>query len=240
MEFIIPKFLKAQHVSSGTPLIIRSCKLYLQPLVLYTDLVTGRCQGWVGNGSFLLTTNGHHICIWTRGCKYGLQPLLMSVMPLETCWAFKKLGIINSFTRLYLVGYFHWFILRCTDPWILNWRKRTWYLGNYIGPVPYKLKLGWHESEMYVTDVTQNNIWWKVKWTVTDESRQFPEFSWKPYSIRGDTVGWTTVTILFCGRFTQLMQWENNSVQKNSFSFVAWRATTACGCWCSKTQVSEF
>ena len=26
-------FLKAQHVSSGTPLIIRSSKLYLQPLV---------------------------------------------------------------------------------------------------------------------------------------------------------------------------------------------------------------
>jgi len=26
-------FLKAQHVSSGTPLIIRSSKLHLQPLV---------------------------------------------------------------------------------------------------------------------------------------------------------------------------------------------------------------
>ena len=33
IEFIISKFLKAQHVSSGTPLIIRSSKLYLQPLV---------------------------------------------------------------------------------------------------------------------------------------------------------------------------------------------------------------
>jgi hypothetical protein len=43
IEFIIPKFLKAQHVSSGTSPIIRSSKLY--------DLmVTGRCQGWVGNG----------------------------------------------------------------------------------------------------------------------------------------------------------------------------------------------
>jgi hypothetical protein len=29
-------------------------------------------------------------------------------------------GIINSITRLHLVGYFCWFILRCTDPWILN------------------------------------------------------------------------------------------------------------------------
>ena len=34
IEFIIPKFfLKAHHVSSGTPLIIGSSKLYLQPLV---------------------------------------------------------------------------------------------------------------------------------------------------------------------------------------------------------------
>jgi len=33
IEFIIPNFLKTQHVSSGTPLIIRSSKLYLQPLV---------------------------------------------------------------------------------------------------------------------------------------------------------------------------------------------------------------
>jgi hypothetical protein len=31
-----------------------------------------------------------------------------------------NVGIINSITRLHLVGYFYWFILRCTDPWILN------------------------------------------------------------------------------------------------------------------------
>jgi len=29
-------------------------------------------------------------------------------------------GIINSITRLHLVGYFYWFILRCTDPCILT------------------------------------------------------------------------------------------------------------------------
>jgi hypothetical protein len=33
IEFIIPKFLKAQHVSNGALLVIRSSKLYLQPLV---------------------------------------------------------------------------------------------------------------------------------------------------------------------------------------------------------------
>jgi len=33
LEFIIPKLLKTQRVSSGTPLIIRSSKPYLQPVV---------------------------------------------------------------------------------------------------------------------------------------------------------------------------------------------------------------
>jgi len=34
IEFIIPKFFEgSKHVSSGTSLIIRSTKLYLQPLV---------------------------------------------------------------------------------------------------------------------------------------------------------------------------------------------------------------
>jgi len=31
----------------------------------------------------------------------------------------KKFGIINSITTLHLVVYFYWFILRCTDQWIL-------------------------------------------------------------------------------------------------------------------------
>jgi len=33
IEFIFQSLLKAQHVSSGTPLIIRSSKLYLQALI---------------------------------------------------------------------------------------------------------------------------------------------------------------------------------------------------------------
>ena len=32
--------------------------------------------------------------------------------------------IINYITRLHLVGYFYWFTLRCTDPWILNLKPR--------------------------------------------------------------------------------------------------------------------
>jgi len=35
-------------------------------------------------------------------------------------------GIINSITKLHLVGYFYWFILRCTDPWILNLYCCVW------------------------------------------------------------------------------------------------------------------
>jgi len=39
-------------------------------------------------------------------------------------------GIINSITKLHLVGYFYWFILRCTDPWIL---KMTVCCAGWIG-----------------------------------------------------------------------------------------------------------
>jgi hypothetical protein len=34
-------------------------------------------------------------------------------------------GIINSITRLHLVGYISWVIPRCTDPWILNCQAYT-------------------------------------------------------------------------------------------------------------------
>jgi len=37
-----------------------------------------------------------------------------------------NVGIINSITRLHLVGSFYWFILRCTDPWILTLILLTW------------------------------------------------------------------------------------------------------------------
>jgi len=54
VKFIIPKFLKVQHVSSGTPLIIRSSKLYLQSLVYrpYGDRSLSRLNGdcSAGNG----------------------------------------------------------------------------------------------------------------------------------------------------------------------------------------------
>jgi len=39
-----------------------------------------------------------------------------------------KGGIINSVTRLHLVGCFCWIILRCTDPLILNLYYQAWIL----------------------------------------------------------------------------------------------------------------
>jgi hypothetical protein len=46
---------------------------------------TGRCQGWA------LTTAVHHMCIQTRSCKYSLKLLMMSGVPLKTCWASIKI-----------------------------------------------------------------------------------------------------------------------------------------------------
>jgi hypothetical protein len=50
-------FLKAQHVSSGTPLIIRSSKLYLQPLVYIAK------AEWALRAHSALATAGHHMGI---------------------------------------------------------------------------------------------------------------------------------------------------------------------------------
>ena len=56
-----------------------------------------------------LTTAGHHMGIKTRSCKYGLELLMMSGMPLETCWAFNK----RRNNKLYYKVAFCWlFLLR--------------------------------------------------------------------------------------------------------------------------------
>jgi len=59
---------------------------------LHTHVVTGHSQVWVGTA---VPTQTH------------VEPSMNG-------------GIVNSITRLHLVGYFYWVILRCTDPWILN------------------------------------------------------------------------------------------------------------------------
>ena len=79
---------------------------------LYTHVVTGRCQA--------LATAGHHMGIWTRGCKYSLELLMMSGVPLETCWAFNKLCNNKFYYKAASCWYFYWVTLRCTDPWVSN------------------------------------------------------------------------------------------------------------------------
>ena len=44
-NFIIPYLYEAQHVSDDTPPVIRSLKLYWQPLVFHTWKVVGRAVG---------------------------------------------------------------------------------------------------------------------------------------------------------------------------------------------------
>jgi hypothetical protein len=107
---IFQNLLKAQHVSSGIPLLNRSTKLYLQPLVYI------------------------HIW-WPAVVQPGQRPVTTWVYKPEAAdtvwsswwWAVCRskrvepsvnFGIINSITRLHLVGYDYWFILRCTYQWI--------------------------------------------------------------------------------------------------------------------------
>ena len=69
-----------------------------------------------------------------------------------------NVGIINYITRLHLVSYFYWYILRCTDPWISKVRvnlqlctlKGSW-LGSQVtvwSEVMYSffLCLGWFKA----------------------------------------------------------------------------------------------
>jgi len=45
-------------------------------------MVTGRCQG-ISHSA--LTTASRHMGIYTRGCKYSLELLMISGVPLQTC-----------------------------------------------------------------------------------------------------------------------------------------------------------
>jgi hypothetical protein len=76
-------FRAAYRSSSGAPNCI--CSLWF----IYTcgDQPLSRLSG---NSHPAWTTAGHHMCIYTRGCKYSLELLMMSGMPLETCWACNK------------------------------------------------------------------------------------------------------------------------------------------------------
>ena len=85
---------EAQHVSGDTPPVIRSLKLYKQPLVLHMWKVVGRCP----------TT--FHICK-TRGCLCSFRLLMMGGVSPKTCWvSFKIRNNKNFDTLLHLVRFF--------------------------------------------------------------------------------------------------------------------------------------
>jgi uncharacterized protein with PQ loop repeat len=92
--------MKLNMFRAKTPPIIRSIKLYWQPLVLHTwkvvgRVVGGRCQGhcaWQGPPTTLPTTL--HVCK-SRACQCSFMLLMMDGVSPETCWVLYKYGIIN-------------------------------------------------------------------------------------------------------------------------------------------------
>jgi len=80
----LKKFRATYRSSSGA--LNCTCSLWF----LYTcgDRLLSRLSG-ISHSA--LATAGHHMGVKIRGCKYSLELLMMSGVPLETCWAFKKL-----------------------------------------------------------------------------------------------------------------------------------------------------
>ena len=110
--------MKAQHVSSGIPLIIRSSKLYLKPLVYIHMWWPAVFQaGWERPVTICVykpeAANTVWSSWWWAVCRSKhVEPSI-------------NFEIINSITRLHLVYCFYWLILRCTDQWILKINKHT-------------------------------------------------------------------------------------------------------------------
>jgi hypothetical protein len=69
------------------------------------------CSLWFiyprGDKASALATAGHHMDIYTRGCKYSLELLMMSGVPLETCWAFKNLWNNKFYYKAASCWYFY-------------------------------------------------------------------------------------------------------------------------------------
>jgi len=67
----------------------------------------------------------------------------------------KNCGIINSITKLHLVGYCYWVILRCTDPWILK-KKLFNPLNAELNPICHLLALLGAHHIHYVSRIRVN------------------------------------------------------------------------------------
>jgi hypothetical protein len=82
IEFIIPKFIDGSTCFERHTAHHQELQTVFAASSLYTHVVTGSCPDWVGTAT---GTADHHMGIYTRGCKYSLELLMMSGMPFETC-----------------------------------------------------------------------------------------------------------------------------------------------------------
>jgi hypothetical protein len=174
--------LKAQHVLSGILLIIRSSKLYLQPLVYIpmwwpawvpTQPAQWPITAWVYKPE---AANTVWSSWWWAVCR--LKHVEPSI----------NFGIINSITRLHLVGYFYWFILWCMDPWILNLKLcmdcsllgsgPVWSCGNHppiTATVPQKTT-----TEVFTTmQISYLTLAWSFQLMCFDTQVTFPKIAFK-------------------------------------------------------------
>ena len=97
---------RAAHRSSSGAL---NCICSLWFICPYGDRPLPRLSRYSSAHSALVTA-GHRMGIQTRGCRYGLELLMMSGVPLETCWAFKKPWNNKFYCNAASCWYFYWVI----------------------------------------------------------------------------------------------------------------------------------
>jgi len=104
-------FRALRRSSSGVPTVFAVSGLHMR-------VVTARSQVWVGTQTWLRA-------VTTRVCKPETANTVGTPDDeRRNAWNMLSFlwtsGIINSVTKLHLVGYLYGVVLQCTDPWILN------------------------------------------------------------------------------------------------------------------------
>jgi hypothetical protein len=85
-------------------------------------------------------------------------------------------GIINYITRLHLVVYFYWVILRCTDSWILNFNESSCFLCR----VSYFKKTSIKDSNSVKTCFEKVSVHPHAPLGVTPNWTGYWSYSWRP------------------------------------------------------------
>jgi hypothetical protein len=104
-----------------------------------------------------LATAGHHMGIYTRGCKYSLQLLIMSGVPLKTCWAFKKLWNNKFYYKAAFVGISTESSLKVFKNWLVR---------NVGNRACIYMVLSPRNSIPNSTEILPMCCWWQ-RWTVS-------------------------------------------------------------------------